>query len=74
LFISISEPDLKKRIRVHLDWESGKLSFSDPLTETHIYSFTHTFTERLFPFFGVGCNISPLLILPVNFPVKKDSL
>ncbi|KAG1959768.1 E3 ubiquitin-protein ligase TRIM39-like [Pimephales promelas] len=63
-----------QRIRVHLDWEGGKLSFSDPLTETHIYSFTHTFTERLFPFFGVGCNISPLLILPVNFSVKKDSL
>ncbi|XDV30403.1 hypothetical protein PO909_033332 [Leuciscus waleckii] len=63
-----------QRIRVHLDWDSGKLSFSDPLTDTHIYSFTHTFTERLFPFFGVGCNISPLLILPVNFSVKKDSL
>ncbi|XP_056116680.1 E3 ubiquitin-protein ligase TRIM35-like [Rhinichthys klamathensis goyatoka] len=63
-----------QRIRVHLDWDSGKLSFSDPLTDTHIYSFAHTFTERLFPFFGVGCNISPLLILPVNFSVKKDSL
>ncbi len=58
-----------QRIRVQLDWDSGKLSFSDPLTDTHIHSFTHTFTERLFPFFGVGCNISPLLILPVKMTV-----
>ncbi|XP_042587020.1 E3 ubiquitin-protein ligase TRIM39-like isoform X2 [Cyprinus carpio] len=63
-----------QRVRVQLDWDSGKLSFSDPLTDTHIHSFTHTFTERLFPFFGVGCDISPLLILPENSSVKKDSL
>ncbi|XP_016365165.1 E3 ubiquitin-protein ligase TRIM39-like isoform X3 [Sinocyclocheilus rhinocerous] len=61
-----------QRIRVQLDWDSGELSFSDPLTDTHMHSFTHTFTERLFPFFGVGCDISPLLILPVNSSVKKD--
>ncbi|XP_016093433.1 E3 ubiquitin-protein ligase TRIM39-like [Sinocyclocheilus grahami] len=63
-----------QRIRVQLDWDSGKLSFSDPLTDTHMHSFTHTFTERLFPFFGVGCDISPLVILPVNSSVKKDLL
>ncbi|XP_043104037.1 E3 ubiquitin-protein ligase TRIM39-like isoform X1 [Puntigrus tetrazona] len=63
-----------QRIRVQLHWDTGKLSFSDPLTDTHIHSFTHTFTETLFPFFGVGCDISPLLILPVNSSVKKDSL
>ncbi|XP_073702445.1 E3 ubiquitin-protein ligase TRIM35-like [Garra rufa] len=63
-----------QRIRVCLDWDSGKLSFSDPLTDTHIHSFTHRFTERIFPFFGVGCNISPLVILPVNSSVKKESL
>ncbi|XP_051761784.1 E3 ubiquitin-protein ligase TRIM39-like isoform X2 [Ctenopharyngodon idella] len=62
-----------QRIRVHLDWDSGKLSFSDPLTDTHIHSFTHTFTERLFPFFGVGCNISPLLILPVKMTLIQSN-
>nr|XP_055035207.1 E3 ubiquitin-protein ligase TRIM35-like [Misgurnus anguillicaudatus] len=59
-----------ERIRVELDYERGKLSFSDPLTNTHIHTFTHTFTERVYPWFGVDCNISPLVILPVKSSEK----
>ncbi|XP_036387721.1 nuclear factor 7, ovary-like [Megalops cyprinoides] len=51
-------------VRVRLDWEGGMLSFCDPTDDTHLYTFTHTFTERLFPFFCTGCNSAPLTVLP----------
>ncbi|KAA0719679.1 E3 ubiquitin-protein ligase TRIM39 [Triplophysa tibetana] len=62
----LSVKEKVERIRVELDCDGGKLSFSDPLTNTHIHTFTHKFTEGLYPWFGVLSNISPLMILPVK--------
>ncbi|KAF3850457.1 hypothetical protein F7725_012229 [Dissostichus mawsoni] len=71
---SPSDPEtllsLKKklqRVRVNLDWDRGKLSFSNPDTNTHIHTFTHTFTESMFPYI-YNWSGRPLKVLPVKVP------
>uniref|UniRef100_A0A3B1IHR8 B30.2/SPRY domain-containing protein n=1 Tax=Astyanax mexicanus TaxID=7994 RepID=A0A3B1IHR8_ASTMX len=58
-----------RRVRVELDWNRGKLSFSDPLTNTHLHTITHTFTERLVPFFNTW---NSLTISPVQISVSVN--
>ncbi len=51
------------RVRVNLDYDRGTVSFSDPVTNTHLHTFTTSFTHTLFPFFR--CYDS-LRILSIN--------
>ncbi|XP_073691761.1 E3 ubiquitin-protein ligase TRIM35-like [Garra rufa] len=51
------------RVRVNLDYDRGTVSFSDPVTNTHLHTFTTTFTHTLLPFF---CCSSSLRILAIN--------
>ncbi|KAJ8372930.1 hypothetical protein AAFF_G00275800 [Aldrovandia affinis] len=64
-----------QRIRVRLDWDRGKLSFSDPSDNTPLYTFKHSFTERLFPFFRLGWSgYSPLQICPLKASLTHSFL
>ncbi|XP_039465547.1 nuclear factor 7, ovary-like [Oreochromis aureus] len=59
-----------QRIRVNLDWNRGKLSFSDPDTNTHIHTFTHTFTHRMFPYISTAVKVK-VLPLKVSLSVQQ---
>ncbi|XP_015257474.1 PREDICTED: nuclear factor 7, ovary-like [Cyprinodon variegatus] len=41
------------RIKVQLDYDRGEVSFYDSEDMTHIYTHRDTFTEKLFPYFGI---------------------
>ena len=60
------------RIRVQLDWSRGELSFSDPDTNTHLHTFTHSFTEKLFPCISTIHHL-PLRVLPGTVSVTLEN-
>ncbi|XP_064175792.1 zinc-binding protein A33-like [Anguilla rostrata] len=61
-----------QRVRVQLDWDRGEVSFSDPSDNTPFYTFKHSFTERVLPFFYPDSSIfypdssSPLKVSSVS--------
>ncbi|KAJ8245666.1 hypothetical protein GJAV_G00273160 [Gymnothorax javanicus] len=59
-----------QRVRVQLDWDRGKVSFTDLTNNTPLYTFTHSFTDALFPFFSVV--LGSLQICPLKVSVRVE--
>ncbi|XP_047671038.1 zinc-binding protein A33-like [Tachysurus fulvidraco] len=70
-FSLLSVEQKLQRIRVKLDWDRGNLSFSNPLTNTHIHTFTHTFIDKLLPYISV---IGSIKILPLQCSVRLNQI
>nr|XP_006012735.1 PREDICTED: E3 ubiquitin-protein ligase TRIM39-like [Latimeria chalumnae] len=51
-----------KKLLVCVDYEAGKVSFSNTDDRSHIYTFTHKFKHKIFPFFCLWTEGAPLRI------------
>ncbi|KAL2093502.1 hypothetical protein ACEWY4_010814 [Coilia grayii] len=55
-----------QKIRVQLDCDKGKVSFSDAGRHTCLHVFKQNFSETVYPYFYNHCKLHPLKILPMR--------
>ncbi|XP_036427936.1 E3 ubiquitin-protein ligase TRIM39 [Colossoma macropomum] len=61
-----------QKVRVQLDWDGGRVMFSDASDNTMLYKFKDKFTEKLFPYFSNSCKRHPLRILAEKVSVYTE--
>ncbi|XP_034156006.2 E3 ubiquitin-protein ligase TRIM39 [Pangasianodon hypophthalmus] len=52
-----------RRIGMCVDWESGSVCFTDSDCDTHLYTFSQTFSKPLLPYFESICSEKPMILL-----------
>ncbi|CAL8318898.1 unnamed protein product, partial [Lota lota] len=59
-----------QRIRVKLECDKGRVLFYDAAEKSPIYSFKHSFSEKVYPYLWVGCKQCPLKIMAGEVMLK----
>lgn len=57
-------------VRVLLDCGKGRVSFYDTGDNSHIYTFKHPISERVYPYFWVGGKECPLKVAPQQVHIQ----
>ncbi|XP_034963120.2 E3 ubiquitin-protein ligase TRIM7 isoform X1 [Zootoca vivipara] len=61
----VAEPETPtRRILVSLDYEAGRVTFSDPCSSETLFTLRASFTEKLYPFFWLWSPDSSLTLCP----------
>ncbi|XP_041530131.1 tripartite motif-containing protein 60-like [Microtus oregoni] len=67
VFLPVVQPT---RIGIFLDYELGELSFYNMDDRSLLYTFNHSFTSAIWPYFCTGTDPEPLKIL-VPYPIPR---
>ncbi|XP_026869049.2 E3 ubiquitin-protein ligase TRIM39 [Electrophorus electricus] len=61
-----------QKVCVQLDWDAGRVMFSDAGDNTLLYKFKDKFMEKLFPYFSNTCKRHPLCIAAEKVSVYTE--
>ncbi|KAG5278185.1 hypothetical protein AALO_G00096140 [Alosa alosa] len=61
-------------VRVRVDCDAGQVCFSDAERDTHLFTFTHTFTRPLYPYFETICKERHLVVRPQRIHVLVEEI